>query len=738
MIPAGGAVYAEDSGSGGGSGGGGGVSNITGITILNPPKLFYYVGESLHLGPFGDDDEDGLFVKLEFAQGDPEYVPYSGFESWGITTDPANGTELTADHDGKHIKVTVNDLEVFTEAPLIVTSVQEGAALDPETASFDKNPANQEDVRVEVNWLENALELIKINYGENYFVSDEHYDFSTDDSSGKYYLTLKKELLDLLPVGQETFTLKFSRYISVELKVNIIDTTDPVLPPWPEGSTLTASSVTSESACLSWTAASEDYGVTEYKIYQNDTLIQTVDGKATACEITGLSPKTEYTFRVEAGNGSGQWTTDGPTVTVTTLSPPISNPPTWPEGSTLTVSSATYDTVNLSWTPAVASVDQNGRIQALTEGIALITAKTADKNIRQTIHVTVTAAAPINPGNGGGGGGGNTPTTPAYNADVKAGSGSESILPVTVNKDSGSASINISAQSGLVSDGTVITIPSIPGVDTYSVGIPVADLSTADGQGTLTLNTDAGSITVPSNMLTGVKGISGSKAEISIGKGNKSNLPENVRDAIGDKPLIRLTLSIDGRQTDWSNPNAPVTVSIPYTPTAAELANPESIVIWYIDGSGNVITMPNGRFEPVTGTVTFNTTHFSDYAVAYNKVSFNDVPAGAWYAPAVSFIAAREITTGTGNGKYSPDAQLSRGEFIVLMMRAYGIAPDTSPADNFSDAGNTYYTGYLAAAKRLGITAGAGNNMYAPSKEITRQEMFLLVALAGDIAGVRL
>ena len=98
---------------------------------------------------------------MEFAQGDPEYVPYSGFESWGITTDPANGTELTADHDGKHIKVTVNDLEVFTEAPLIVTSVQEGAALDPETASFDKNLANQEDVRVEVNWLENALELSK-------------------------------------------------------------------------------------------------------------------------------------------------------------------------------------------------------------------------------------------------------------------------------------------------------------------------------------------------------------------------------------------------------------------------------------------------------------------------------------------------------------------------------------------------------------------------------------------------
>lgn len=37
------------------------------------------------------------------------------------------------------------------------------------------------------------------------------------------------------------------------------------------------------------------------------------------------------------------------------------------------------------------------------------------------------------------------------------------------------------------------------------------------------------------------------------------------------------------------------------------------------------------------------------------------------------------------------------------------------------------YTGYLATAKKLGISAGVGNNMFAPEKEITRQEMFTLL-----------
>jgi hypothetical protein len=188
-------------------------------------------------------------------------------------------------------------------------------------------------------------------------------------------------------------------------------------------------------------------------------------------------------------------------------------------------------------------------------------------------------------------------------------------------------------------------------------------------------------------MLTGVSGISGSKAEIAIGQGDKSKLPKVIRNAIGDRPLIQLTLSIDGKQTDWSNPNAPVTVSIPYTPTAAELANPESIVVWYIDGSGNVVSVPNGRYDPATGMVTFTTTHFSDYAVAYNKVSFKDVAESAWYSKAVSFICRKGDHHRYGSGNFSPEARLTRGQFIVMLMKAYDIAPDANPKDNFSDAG---------------------------------------------------
>ena len=121
--------------------------------------------------------------------------------------------------------------------------------------------------------------------------------------------------------------------------------------------------------------------------------------------------------------------------------------------------------------------------------------------------------------------------------------------------------------------------------------------------------------------------------------------------------------------------------------------------------------------------------------MGYNYIGFSDVGDTAWYYDAVTFCAARGITGGTSDGNFSPDATLTRGQFIVMLMRAYGIEEDENPTDNFDDAGDTYYTAYLATAKSLGITSGVGNSIYAPEREITRQDMFTLLYRVLDVLG---
>ena len=340
----------------------------------------------------------------------------------------------------------------------------------------------------------------------------------------------------------------------------------------------------------------------------------------------------------------------------------------------------------------------------------------------------------------GGHSGGGTSAAPVqtYKAEISVGGTTSVTLPVTVDTGSDNAAVNVGTQDGNIFSGgetTVITVPSVSGVSSYTLNIQSEYLSKSGEEGSIAFDTAIGSITLPEDMLAGVTEAEGKNVGITIGQGDKSGLSDEVKAAIGDRPLIRLTMTMDGKQTEWNNLDAPVSVSIPYTPTAEELVNPEGIVIWYIDGSGNAVSVPNGHYDPATGKVTFTATHFSDYAVACNIVSFSDVAAGAWYHKAVIFIAARGITTGTGSGNFSPDAKLRRGDFLVLLMNAYGVAPDTDLSDNFSDAGNTYYTGYLAAAKKLGITNGIGNNLFAPSKEITRQEMFTLLYNALEVIG---
>ena len=144
-------------------------------------------------------------------------------------------------------------------------------------------------------------------------------------------------------------------------------------------------------------------------------------------------------------------------------------------------------------------------------------------------------------------------------------------------------------------------------------------------------------------------------------------------------------------------------------------------------------------FRPCGGLTTKRTArwssrveHFSKYAIGYNKISFTDVNGEAWYSDAVTFLSARGITTGTTATTFSPNAAITRGDFIVMLMRAYGIKPATTAEDNFSDAGNTYYSKYLAAAKKLKITQGVGGNLYRPNEKISRQDMFTLLYRALD------
>ncbi|MFA7077136.1 MAG: fibronectin type III domain-containing protein [Syntrophomonas sp.] len=131
-------------------------------------------------------------------------------------------------------------------------------------------------------------------------------------------------------------------------------TTDPgdLTPPtWPESKQLTATRVTPNSVTLQWTAAQDNVIVAGYKILQDSVVVQTVNATTNTCNIDGLTPSTDYNFRIEAVDGNGNQSIDGPNITVTTIEADIIAP-TWPEGSELTITHAAAPALVLHWTEA--------------------------------------------------------------------------------------------------------------------------------------------------------------------------------------------------------------------------------------------------------------------------------------------------------------------------------------------------------------------------------------------------
>ena len=98
------------------------------------------------------------------------------------------------------------------------------------------------------------------------------------------------------------------------------DPTDKQPPIWPTGSAITASAITTSSITLTWSAATDNVGVTLYRItYKDGTDKVKYISQGRTTTITGLTADREFTFTVYARDGAGNWSNSGPWVKATTL-----------------------------------------------------------------------------------------------------------------------------------------------------------------------------------------------------------------------------------------------------------------------------------------------------------------------------------------------------------------------------------------------------------------------------------
>ncbi|WP_164716568.1 S-layer homology domain-containing protein [Paenibacillus whitsoniae] len=249
--------------------------------------------------------------------------------------------------------------------------------------------------------------------------------------------------------------------------------------------------------------------------------------------------------------------------------------------------------------------------------------------------------------------------------------------------------------------------------------VPVAALQ-ADARGNrLSVQTELGSLQLPTQMLKGLS-VPSETVEIRL-----TRISE-----IDNHPVIDLQLFSDGAPLAWANADAPVTVAMPYTPTAEERLHPERIAVFYLDPQGAVIPVSNGHWDAGTGQVVFTVKHFSQYAVKFGRPAFTDLASVSWAQSAIETLAAKGVIEGRSAQSFDPASRITRADFVVLLMRALELAAG-KPTASFADVTSSdYYYTAIAAAQSYGIATGGSDNRFEPEQAITREDTMVLTTRA--------
>ncbi len=107
-----------------------------------------------------------------------------------------------------------------------------------------------------------------------------------------------------------------------------------------------------------------------------------------------------------------------------------------------------------------------------------------------------------------------------------------------------------------------------------------------------------------------------------------------------------------------------------------------------------------------------------------SPVTFKDVEADAYYADAVAWAVASNITEGTSAATFSPDECCTRAQVVTFLWRAAGQPEPTGTDNPFEDVNaDDYFCKAALWAIENGITLGTSSTTFSPDETCTREQI---------------
>ena len=112
------------------------------------------------------------------------------------------------------------------------------------------------------------------------------------------------------------------------------------------------------------------------------------------------------------------------------------------------------------------------------------------------------------------------------------------------------------------------------------------------------------------------------------------------------------------------------------------------------------------------------------------KPVYNDMANASWAETAVNALTEKGVIAGDGNGNFRPNDTIKREEFAKMLVVAIN-ALDENAKSPFTDMDkDAWYYKYVSSAYELGIVSGVSETKFGIGRNITRQEMAVMIMQA--------
>ena len=126
----------------------------------------------------------------------------------------------------------------------------------------------------------------------------------------------------------------------------------------------------------------------------------------------------------------------------------------------------------------------------------------------------------------------------------------------------------------------------------------------------------------------------------------------------------------------------------------------------------------------------------SPYLIIWHPIEFSDA-ANHWAKEAVNDMGSRMVIDGKGDGSFHPESDITRAEFVSILVRGLGLKPENEAAPFTDVKASDWYNGAINTAYSYHLINGFKDGSFRPNAGITREEAMVIIAKAMKITGLK-